>query len=94
MDFFQILVVASPGSYARAYFECLKKKWILLRIFFLFVNMGPYGRKNFKTLLLLQIAVESFQLLLEFLPKGPHKTVFRIFEILKIKSLTNFVRFR
>ncbi len=34
--------------------------------FFVFVNMGPYGRENFKTLLLLQIAAESFQTLPEF----------------------------
>ncbi len=32
----------------------------LLWIFFVFVNMGAYGSENFKTLLLLQIAVESF----------------------------------
>ncbi len=32
-----------------------------LRICFLFVNMGPYGSENFKTILLLQIAAESFQ---------------------------------
>ncbi len=37
-----------------------------LRIFFVFINMGPYGSKNFKTLLLLQIAAESFQTFPEF----------------------------
>ncbi len=37
-----------------------------LRIFFVFVNMGPYGSQNFKTLLLLQIAAESFHTLPEF----------------------------
>ena len=29
--------------------------------FFVFVNIGPYGRQNFKTLLLLQKAARSFQ---------------------------------
>ncbi len=29
-----------------------------------------------------------------FLPNGPHKTTFGIFEILKIEILTNFIRFR
>ncbi len=56
--------------------------------------MGPYGSKNFKTLLLLQIAAESFQPFLNFLPNGPHKSMFGIFEILKIEILTNFIRFR
>ncbi len=32
--------------------------------------------------------------LLNFLPNGPHKTTFGIFEILKIEILTNFIRFR
>ncbi len=35
-----------------------------------------------------------FKLLLNFLPNGPHKTMFGIFEILKIEILTNFIRFR
>ncbi len=30
-------------------------------ILFVFVNIGPYGRQNFKTLLLAQISFESFQ---------------------------------
>ncbi len=47
-----------------------------LRIFFVFLNMGPYGRGNFKTLLLLQIAAERFQIFLNFLPNGPHKSTF------------------
>ncbi len=56
-----------------------------LRIFIVFVNIGPYGSADFKTLLLLQIAAESFQtFFLNFLPNGSHKTTFGIFEILKI----------
>ncbi len=56
--------------------------------------MGLCGSENVKTLLILQIAAESFQTFLNFLPDGPHKTTFGIFEILKIKILTNFIRFR
>ncbi len=56
--------------------------------------MGPCGSENFKTLLLLQIAAESFQTFPEFLPNGYHKTAYGIFEILKIEILTNFIRFR
>ncbi len=37
-----------------------------LRIFFVSVNMGRYGSENFTTLLLLQIAAESFQTFPEF----------------------------
>ncbi len=67
-DFFQILVVASSGLYARMFFEFLKTIFFLifLRIFFVFVNMGPYGSENFKRLLLLQIAAESSQTFPEF----------------------------
>ena len=53
--------------------------------------MGHYGSLDFKTIPLLQIAAESFQtFFLNFLPNGPHKTTFGIFEILKIKILTIF----
>ncbi len=37
---------------------------------------------------------KSFKLFLTFLPNGPHKNTFGIFEILKIEFLTNFIRFR
>ncbi len=49
-------------------FWIFEKKFFLdfLRIYFVFVNMGPYGSKNFKMLLLLQIAAESFQTFPEF----------------------------
>ncbi len=69
MDFFQILVVASPGLYAQTFFFIFQKKkknWNFLRIFFILVNVGPYGSENFKTLLLLQIAAESFQTFPDF----------------------------
>ncbi len=44
------------------FLNCFKKPSFsdfLFTFFFVFVNMGPYGSKNFKTLLL-QIAAESF----------------------------------
>ncbi len=34
-----------------------------------------------------------FKLFLNFLPNGPHKNRWGIFEILKIEILTNFIRF-
>ncbi len=46
--------------------------FLFLRVFFIFVNMGPYESENYKTLLLLQITAESFQIFLNFLPNGPH----------------------
>ncbi len=39
-----------------------------LRLFFVFINMGPYESENFKTLLLLQVVAESFQTFPEFSP--------------------------
>ena len=54
--------------------------------------MGPSGSKMF-TPFLLEIAVGSFQLFLNFLLNGPGKTTFGIFEILKMKILTIFVSF-
>ncbi len=35
-----------------------------------------------------------FNFFLNFLPNGPQKIAFGIFEILKIEILTNFIRFR
>ncbi len=35
-----------------------------------------------------------FKFFLNFLPNGPNKTRFGIFEILKIETLTNCIRFR
>ncbi len=40
--------------------------WNIFRIFFVLVNMGPYGSQHLKTLLLLQIAGESFHTFAEF----------------------------
>ncbi len=52
------------------FFEFLKKKKFMtfLRIFFVFVNIGPYGNETFKALLL-QIAAESVQTFPEFSSK-------------------------
>ncbi len=68
MDCFQISVVASPRPYAQTIFSFFKKKkkFDFLGFFFIFVNMGPYGSQNFKTLLLPQIIFESFQTFSEF----------------------------
>ena len=91
MDFFQILIVASPGPYTQK------------KLNYEYFSFSFTWDENFKTLLLLQIAAESFQtnaqlmLMLVFkltLPNAPHKTTFGIFEILEIEILTNFIRFR
>ncbi len=60
--FFQILAVASPGPYAQTLGFLFFFYLIFLRfyVFFVFINMGPYGSQNFKTLLLPQITFESF----------------------------------
>ena len=86
-----------PWSIRSDVFLIFEKKMVFffyfIQIFIVFVNMGPYGSPDFKTLLLLQIAAESFQTFLNFLPNGPHENTFGIFEILIIEILTIFFRF-
>ncbi len=90
-DFFQILVVAFLWTirWGNCFYFCLFIYLFIylfiLRILFVFFNMGPYGSKNFKTLLLLQIAAGSFQTSPDFFPSGPHKITFVIVEIWKFK---------
>ncbi len=49
------------------FFRLKKKKIEFFPNVFVFVNMmGPYGSKNFKTLLLLQITAKSFETCPEF----------------------------
>ncbi len=94
----RVAIISEPN--ARISF----KFWLLLPLshtpgrffifFFIFVNMGPYRSQDFKTPLLLQIAVGSFQTFFWiFFPNGPHKTTFGILVILKIEILTNFCSF-
>ncbi len=67
-DVFQIAVVGCPGQYTlgRLFFEKEKKdKEKDLRDIF-FRHMEHYGSKNFKMLLLLQIAFKIFQTSPEF----------------------------
>ena len=75
--------MAPPGPYARTFFEFWKKKFFswFLRIFFVFVNMGANGSENFKTRYSsYKSQPKVFKLFLNFLPNGPHKTTFGIFE--------------
>ena len=52
-------------------------------LFYVFVNMGPYWSKNFKTLLLPQIVLNLFELFLNFLLSGPNKST--ILDFLKFR---------
>ena len=78
------------GPHKRSFASFVILKIEILMIFFcVFVNMGPNRSENFKTLLLLQIAGESFQTFPDFfLLNGPHKSTFDIFEILSFWFLT------
>ncbi len=87
MDCFQISFVASPGPYAQKIFD-------FLGIFFVFVNMGPYGSQNFKTLLLPQISFESFQTFFwNFFSVVLTKVLFWIFEIWSFRFFNEFFIF-
>ncbi len=66
MDFCQILFFACPGPYFRTvflfvslFFLMFVKKKAFSDCLRYFVNMGPYGSKDVKTLLLPQITFES-----------------------------------
>ncbi len=61
--------------YAQTFFDLKKNNAfsIFSRFFFFFVNMGAYGSKNYKTLLVPQLLLNCFKLLLNFLLGGPNK---------------------
>ena len=61
--------------------------------FFSFVNMGPNGGENFKTLVLLQITAESFETSSEFSSQWSSQNYVWDFKILKIEILVIFFRF-
>ena len=61
VDFFSNFICWLPRAIRRAFFFNFGEKIGFLRIFFFFFNKGRHGSKNIKTLLLLQIAAESFQ---------------------------------
>ena len=91
-----MLVVASPGPLSQAFFEFLKTSGGgggILYEYFSFSSTWDNWAPKFKTTRLLQIAAESFKLLLHFLSKGPHKTTLTL-GFLKIEILTNFTHFR
>ena len=81
-----------PHKTAFGIFEILKIE--ILMIFFVFLNMGPSGSQNFKTLLLLQNRRRKISNFFEiFFPMVLTKLRFGIFEILNIENLMNFIRF-
>ncbi len=87
MNFFQILVAASPGPHART-FEFLKKQ--LGEYFSFSLNMGSHGGENFKRLLLLQIAAEPFQTFPEFSSQWSSQNYVWDFPIFKDFVFENF----
>ena len=58
------------------------------------LTWDPMGAKISKGCSSYKSQPQVFKLFLNFLPNGPHKTTFMIFEILKIEILTNVFRFR
>ena len=78
--------------WANAIFYFLTKFFFFdfLRIFIVFVYMGPYGSKIFKPLLLPQSLSNILKLLLNFLLNRPHKSTVLDFWILSFWFLTIF----
>ncbi len=83
--------ISSQWSWQKYCFGFLKF-WVFdfSGILFVFINMGPYGSQNFKTLLLLQITFESFHPFPEFSSQLSSQVLFWIFEILSFRFLMNF----
>ncbi len=79
-----------PWAIRSDFFWIFQKKFFLnlLRIFF-----DPMGAKISKRYSY-NSQPKVLKLFLNFLPNGPHKTMFGIFEILKIEILMNFIRCR
>ncbi len=74
------------------FFFFLNNFWSFLRKFFVFANMGSYGIKNFKTLLLPQITFESIQnFFLNLLLSGPHKSTVLDFWNFEFTIFHNFL---
>ncbi len=94
MDFFQIFFVASPGPFAEPIFLFKKIVFLIFYEYFSFsLTWDPMGGKIGKRYSSYKSHPKAFKVFLNFLPNGPHKTTFGIFEILKIKILMNFFRF-
>ena len=88
--------INGPHKAMLGIFEILKIEILtnFLIVFFNMFNMGPYGSKNFKTLLL-QITAKSFQTSFDFSSQfSSPNCIFGVIKILKVEILTNFIRFR
>ncbi len=68
MDFFQILVVASPGPYAQTFFSFWKKKnfWIFYEYFSFSLTWDPMGVKISKCYSSYKLQPKVFKLFLNF----------------------------
>ena len=85
MDFFQILVLAPSVPYLFFNFS------FFFLIFFVFVNMGPYGRGNFKNATPISNHFWIFSnFFCIFFLVVLIKILFSIFEMLSFQFLTNF----
>ncbi len=70
------------------------ENWNLNEFYSFSLTWDPMGVKISKYYYAYKSQPKAFKLVRNFLPNGPHKTTFGIFEILKIEILMNFIRFR
>ena len=90
------LSVAFSGAYAEAnFFICGKNLGggNFYEYFSFSLTWDPMGAKISKCYCSYKSQLKAFKILLNFLPSGPHKTMFGIFGSLKIEILTIVFRF-
>ena len=82
MDFFQILVVASPGPYARIFWIFEKKNFDFFYEYFLIsLTWDPISKRYSDD----KLQPKVLKLLLNFLPNGPYRTTLGFLKFWKFK---------
>ncbi len=94
MDFFQILVVASPVPYPWIFLEILKKGGIFYEYFLFSLTSDPMGARISKRYSSYTSQSRVFKLFLNFFPMVLTKLRMGFLKFFKIEILTNFIHFR
>ena len=94
MDFFQILVVVSPGPHTQTFYEFLRIFfWFFYEYFSFSLPWDPMGAKTSKGYSSLKSFLNHFKLFLKFLLSGCHKSTLWDFYNLGFLSFHDFFSF-